>query len=75
MLPPLVPATYYETWPVEYDLGAMVGCHEDIAAVVRGLPDKHYNAGNHAWSDYHQDPQTLVFGLPDAESVALAGCG
>ena len=70
-LAPMMPASFYETWPAPYRVAALLGFPEEIAAVLRGVPDNHYKADpkSTGWSDYHQRPQWLVFGLGNPASV------
>jgi predicted DNA-binding WGR domain protein len=67
---PIMPATYYDSFPSSYYLGALFGLHEQLLAVVQRLPDDHYKTDAQGFRhDYYQGPQWLVFGLGDAVTV------
>lgn len=68
---PTIPASYYDAWPSYYYAGALLGCSDQIGAVLRGLPDDYYKTDTHGFHhDHYQSPQWLAFGLADAETVA-----
>lgn len=62
---PMVPSSKYQPFPANHYIGAMLGCHDEILAAVRHVPDDHYNDG----FLYHQSPQLLVFGLANSQLV------
>lgn len=66
---PFLPANHYRKFPQQHYLGAMLGCHDEMVAVVANIPDDHYS-NNSDWDGTHyQNPQQLIFGLPDRASV------
>jgi predicted DNA-binding WGR domain protein len=61
------PRDLYSGWPYCTYLAAMMGAHDTIRQVVKGIQDDRYTHDN--WGDHYQRPQVLIFGLGDPEEV------
>jgi hypothetical protein len=67
---PSLPRDYSHTFPVAYYLAAILGLHDEVAAIIRSIPDDYYYYFNKPlYCDMCQRPQLLVLGLGDPRWV------
>ncbi|MCI0702460.1 MAG: WGR and DUF4132 domain-containing protein [Planctomycetia bacterium] len=62
------PTDYYKRPPMAFFIAALIGMPDEIFAVVRAIPDKHYSASGWDHSYYHQT-QRIVFGLGSPQLI------
>jgi predicted DNA-binding WGR domain protein len=65
--PARLPSDMYQAFPPAFYLGAMLGLHKEVAAIVAHLKDETYQQAN--WSDHYHKPQLMVFGLGSPQQV------
>jgi predicted DNA-binding WGR domain protein len=64
---PSLPRDYFHTFPMADYLAAILGLHDEIAAIVQSIPDDYYT--KQPYCDRYQLPQFLVLGLGDPRRV------
>ncbi|MBX7219050.1 MAG: DUF4132 domain-containing protein [Blastocatellia bacterium] len=66
--PDKFPTDFYATPEAGFFLGAMLGKHAEIEAVVASWEDKRYQVQG-GWQDHYHKPQLLIFGLGSSTLV------
>ena len=66
--PKVWPTDHYKRPPMAFFLAALSGMPEELLAVLRSIPDDHYNQSGWDHTYYHQ-PQRIVFGLASPQLV------
>lgn len=67
--PSAFPSGFHETFPASWYLAAALGLYDEVAALVRAIPDDQYQDASASWKDYYHRPQLLVLGLGDPKRV------